>query len=800
MKNKRKVCFVLMLILLASPILPLGASSSSDINLARGKTYTIEYESPIENGFPKLVHNDEHNKLTDGRKASASTSDENWLKLYRGTSIILTVDLGAICSVNRISLGQLHAYGPAIFASRYVYAAVSEDGESYATVGEKTDKQTVTQNTTTKLTHNFELGKYYKARYVRIILSSDVWTMIDELEVFGSTDAGLGESAQPDEPKEYTDSVPTDVEGLRNILVMYSGQYYSVVAASTGMNTYSQLLPYFTYIDKSHEPIDTLFDGMLFLPLHPAGDAEPMADHTFHKKTGWEIYLNSTLGVEDDANIAALDKLVGDYKENLGLGADYKYPIYISVPYIEISNSEVFGTINGEMLTPSDFDSRIKIVKWFVDLVLSSFDAAGFENIKLNGLYWHHELVPYNKSNYEDELIKAFNAYVKSKGGYSTIWIPYYQAPGFETWRELGFDAAVLQSGYAFIRQGADQTGEKLPGVVDDSLALAKKYGLGMEIETSGYLSSGDEEGFYRYQKYLNSAYRNGLMDNGLMMYYQDGGPGAFFRCAYSNNARAREGYDLTYSFIKKAYTSFAPVIQENQFLIVKKGTSVSGNLVITDEDTAVGALKSVERVTCENVVLSVDGSFMIINAKGDFLGIETFVHQVTDGFNESNIVTVTIYVVEDRIPIRYINEGLRDNTAGVFNASGTATGTDDTALEVLVGADGKIISVGGYNNTVPDGGYIIAAKGDAQQYIKNNAKTGLGVMYDTITGAIVFIADDGTIIHNSELQEETTDTPYSEKSNLLWFIIGAGLLAIAGISAAIIIKAKAKTKKGVAQ
>ncbi len=786
MKFRKFFGFIFILLLFTTNLAPMGVSSEDDKNLAAGKSYTIDYDSPIENGFPNFVHNDPDSKLTDGKKAEAKAADGNWLKLYRGTAISVTIDLEEVSSVNRVRLGQLQISGAGILCSRYVYVAVSEDGENFGTVGSKLDRKSTTQTNTVKVTFDIPLDKYYKARYVRVTFSSDVWIYMDEIEVFGSSDANLGESALVDEPAGHPNEFVTDIDGLRNIVLMYCGEYTRGAVSDTGKNTYHQLTPYFAYVDKYGDIADTMFDGMLFLPLHPVPTPTTGTEiQSFNKKTGWQIYLDNTIGAEEDINLTALNKLVGDNKENLELGADYKYPVYISVPFIEISHTNIFGEIDGEQIIPSSYESRLKIIKWFVDNIIESFNDAVFEHIQLNGMYWHHELISYRDSEYEEELMKAYNDYVHSKG-YTSIWIPYYCAPGYETWKELGFDAATLQNGYSFIEQEKDSViGVRNPGLVDDAVGQAKKYGLGMEMETSGYLSSGDAEAYNRYHKYINTAYKNGLMENGLAMYYQGGGPGTLYTCAYSSNTTARNAYDLTYEYISGTYTSYAPVIEENQFFIVKKGAAANGNLIVTDEDTPPGMLKTEKLEKPENVPMSATGAFIFINAKDitDFVGEDSFTIQLSDGFNLSNEVTVRILVVEDCLSISEVNKPLGEDSANIFDESGKKTGTDDTAYEIVVDAQGKIESVGGNNNTVPEGGYIVAAVGTAKEYLQR-AEKGYEVLYDEITGTIYISGEN----MNTESEEET---PKEKSSITLWLIIGAGVLVVAGIGAFIIKKSK---------
>lgn len=784
MSFKKCVCFFVVLLIMIFPLTALGVSAENDENLALNKGYTIEYDSPIENGYPKMVHNENDIKLTDGKKANLDSHNSAWFRLYRGTKNIITLDLEDVCAVKSVSIGQLQLKKAGIMCSRYVYVAVSEDGEKFATVGSVTDKNSVTSENTKKITHNVILDNYYRARYVRLTFSNDVFTYNDEIEVMGSEDVTKGVSAEPDPEPEYINAFPTDIDGVKNIVLMYCGDYNRGENTTIGKITEEELLPYFAYVDKSGQPEDTMFDSMLFLPLHPvANGSNNTEEYSFGKKTGWEIYIKSVMGKDSNTNsntnIAALDNLVEEYGAQLGISEDYKYPVYISCPFIHLSDNE-FGEINGEMITPSSFESRDKIVKWFVDLIISSFNEADFKNVKLNGIYWHDEVVSYGLTEYEDELIKSFNEYVDTKG-LSSIWIPYYCAPGYETWKELGFDAAVLQSGYAF--GDNEETGEKFPEVVDDTLAQAKKYGLGMEIETSGTLTDDKTDGFDRYYKYLHSAYSNGLMENGLCMYYQGGGPGAFYNCAKTSNPKARMAYDLTYRYINKTFTSYAPVIEEEDiFIILNKNSKISCNLPIKDEDTANGFLKTVNLTAAQNIKMSVDGPFVVLNASDDFVGEDSFSFQVSDGFNQTDLITVKVLVVEDSLKIKDVNSQLKENSAVIYDEQGQKTGTEDDAFEVVVDKEGKISNVGGFNNSVPDGGYIVAAIGSAQEYLKAYAKEGRDTLYDKLTKTFTIMGEK----LDTDSNTKSTDLPTG-------VIIGAGVLVIIGISVFVIIK---KSKK----
>ncbi|MBE6578789.1 MAG: hypothetical protein E7651_03160 [Ruminococcaceae bacterium] len=85
------------------------------------------------------------------------------------------------------------------------------------------------------------------------------------------------------------------------------------------------------------------------------------------------------------------------------------------------------------------------------------------------------------------------------------------------------------------------------------------------------------------------------------------------------------------------------------------------------------------------------------------------------------------------------IDTDCRTGQMVVYTGGGTATGTDEKCTEALVGADGRVISVGGHNNTVPEGGFVLAGSSSKAKYVEA-LEAGDGVFYsaDTLTVTIV--------------------------------------------------------------
>lgn len=606
--------------LCSAPLLSNLSARAEENVLSVGKSYTLEYEGEIDGAFPGKTYEPE-SSLTDGVKAAnAAYGDSAFLHLYRGTAVHVTIDLESVCAVSSVELSALQGSG-GICCPRYVRVAVSEDGESFGTVGSVSDPDSITSKQAKIVKYNVALDKTYRARYVRVTFSSDVHTYVDEISVYGSADAAGAASAETDAPFEERGFGP-QIDGIGNIVLMYT----------VGKYTEEQLLPCLMYVDTDGNPTDTMFDSMLFLP-------SGASNYDFTTAAGWDTYLEEMLGVSSNANLAALNSLAGKYSEALG---GKKYPVFLSVPYLAVGSKAING------VRPDSLENRSQIIQAFIDKAMEQFAAAGFDNLELKGFYWHEELIQYTASNYEEELIIRFNEYVHGKG-LKTIWIPYYGSPGLERAVDLGFDCATLQSGYAFSRtaETAAEIGYSTAKAVEDSAALAKKYGLGMEFE----LDLGPTDYFDRYFKYVHTGYSTGCMNGHMMMLYQS--VHGIYGCAgAAKGSTQRQIYEMTYQYIKQTFTSYAPVIAEHQVIAAKIGARSSGKLEISDADTVRGTLKTADANIPEGLPFVVEGDgFYVLNASDCQPGMYEVTFTVTDGYNLSEPGTVKILLYDPEEP-----------------------------------------------------------------------------------------------------------------------------------------------------
>ncbi len=609
LRIRRLLSVLLAGVLTVFPISAVCAAEGETV-LSVGKSYTLSYDSPIENAYPNKAYTPE-SALTDGvRAASASPSDEAFVHLYRGTAVTVTIDLASVCAVTSVEVDSLRASG-GIQCPRYVKVAVSEDGESFGTVGMLDDPDSIAGVGALLVEQKVELEKPYRARYVRVTFSSDVHTYIDEITVSGTADASGAESAPADEPFAER-GFAGEIDGIGNIVLMYtSGKY-----------TEAQLLPYLLYVDTEGNVTDTMFSSMLFLPN----------THDFKTETGWNEYIDELLGTSNTTNLAALDRLVGEHSAELGEGN--RYPVFLSVPYLAFGNYSLGG------ISPNNLENRTQLLKTYVDRIVGAFEDANFAHLELKGLYWHEEIVQYTTTSDEEAFVMAFNDYAHGKG-LKTIWIPYYCSPGSERAAELGFDCATLQSGYAF--GGNDETGSPLPGTLDDSAGQAKKYGLGMEFE----LDIGKPDFRERYYKYVHTGYKTGCMDGHMMMLYQ--GVTGILSCSQgAASSDRRQVYDMTYQYIKGTFAALTPVVAPNQCVVGAVGDRTSGRLDVSDGDSLRGDLKTGELDIPEGLPFMLEGDgFYLLNGSNATPGTYDVHFSVTDGYNLSELSTVKVVVYD---------------------------------------------------------------------------------------------------------------------------------------------------------
>ncbi|MBR6507064.1 MAG: family 10 glycosylhydrolase [Clostridia bacterium] len=96
---------------------------------------------------------------------------------------------------------------------------------------------------------------------------------------------------------------------------------------------------------------------------------------------------------------------------------------------------------------------------------------------------------------------------------------------------------------------------------------------------------------------------------------------------------------------------------------------------------------------------------------------------------------------------INGFNKTRGENALIIYNQSGT-TATNEWGTEAIVGADGRITAVGGNNNKVPKGGFVISGHGVNSDWVTKNAKVGMKASYDTATNILTLEMDADAYIN----------------------------------------------------
>lgn len=515
------------------------------INLIRGLPQRMESVFPIPDSMQTEYFNTPctYPRLTDGKTGTLDYLDPAWHHAFGGLARSIYYDLTNTSTVTGYSIGFLYSPGLWIKPPKSVRFDASENGTDW----EELDKS-ITQYSPDgdiRVEVNVTLDKPRKARFVRIYFPVGPHVYIDEIKVFGtkaiSPDA-LGIVPTPIIKKEMPNKFasPDDLGGISNIILTYTCSYPEV---RRGRHSVEDLLPFVGYYDENDTLSDTYFDSYLFLPCTsraPSGAAMQAGNLIF---SDWQYYIDDQYAT--GSNIPALEQAVEQVKNELRID-DYKVNVFLSILRPMVDQHD-FGDIDGSgvSLDFSILEHRKRAVKWIIDEQLRRFEESSFKNLKLWGFYWYEESID-GDDDEEMSLLKYTTDYIRSLG-YKSIWIPYYQAQGFNQWAQFGFDSACLQPNYMF---NATATESRVYECAD----LAKLLGMCVEMEIDAR-SITQPEWRARYIAYLRGGVKTGYMREGIKMYYQEAAPGVFYNAYKSDDPLVRAVYDNTYLFSKNALT-----------------------------------------------------------------------------------------------------------------------------------------------------------------------------------------------------------------------------------------------------
>lgn len=338
------------------------------------------------------------------------------------------------------------------------------------------------------------------------------------------------------------------LDGYQNLCLTYT---FDTSASDYGRFTASDFAPYVGYYDREGELIDFFFDSFLFLPCleyGPSGGLMHADLNNPSKAQDWTAYVNDTFA--DGYNVDALEDAFGTVKQQMGT-SDKKAGVFFSILY-PCGSATNFGKLGSYNLNFNNQEHRKYAVKWIIDEQIRLFNESNYKNLDLEGFYWLEEFfVTYVNGfgyTYDKSLFTYAAQYVHSLG-LKFIWIPWYNASGYQQWSTLGFDVACMQPNLFWMDQESVDYNR-----VSQTASLCSANGMGMEIEVD-YRVFVEDEYYNRYLIYLEDGMKSGAM-NSIKMYYQDRNSAAVYKSAYKSEIpKYHLIYDLTYKYAKGTLT-----------------------------------------------------------------------------------------------------------------------------------------------------------------------------------------------------------------------------------------------------
>ena len=595
--------------------------SSKDVNLALGLKQWVYIPEDID---VQLNNTTAANTtvITDGKKAPNNDIHNGWFFKIHNSSAPLEVffDLGATSTVKSINIEFINkqSWGVAPPAAYDVY--ISDDGKTWYNAG---TCEPAPSSADCLYNATLKLKKAVKARYVSVYMMTNGWVGFSEIEINGCTSTkGTPSIAEAKYPKRgegdlgYLAPSKDLIKGYKDVCLLYH-------RVDRPGYSESELLRYLAYVDTEGNIKDTLFDSFLFLQ---SGDLPSgKANNSAITKADLDWMLDSIFA--DDKNLKVMDKLAGQIKTELGLDKNFKYGIGITIYKPTIGSD--YGDFDGDgksniINTEAD---RIAAIEAYMNDVEKRFKEAGFENLELMGYYWYHEGI-YPENN-DPEIIKQTVKKCHTHG-YDLFWIPWYNAPGVEYWKDCDIDVAVMQPSYAF----DTAVGE---GRLEQAANYIRQYGMGIEIEI-GSANLNDPVLRQRYIEYLMGGVEFGYLKNCIHMYYQE--VTAYYAASVSGDPKVRQLYDYTYQFIKGTLEAYPDALETLQ-ITGKANEIITGSISEDKVDYVIDVIQSTEH---GSLTLGADGSFVYYPEK-DFTGTVTFVYTFNAGLGKSKPCTIEIVI-----------------------------------------------------------------------------------------------------------------------------------------------------------
>ena len=332
--------------------------------------------------------------------------------------------------------------------------------------------------------------------------------------------------------------LPPGTAGVRHLCLIYHGQAQRVPW------TAEALKPYVACIDAAGACRDWLFDSFLFIEF--ATDAgESLYDYTpgAAQADGEDWAWLADSWFRKDTGLAGLERCVAETGAVLG-DPNHKVNVVITLP-VPLGEIDSFSGLPGSD-QPLNFgreEDRRRALEWYINTVREKFTDAAYDHLNLLGFYWTGESI----TAAQHETIRWTGDFLHALS-LKFYWIPYFSAAGVEHWRDLGFDAMMLQPNYFFDGDGG----------IDRLMLAAKRaraLGSGIEMEFDGRAFT-SEPHRQRFWDYLDGGDRYGWMQEAVIGWYEGGNA---LLNMLKEGEKGRGMYDAVCQFVRGTYAAKTP-------------------------------------------------------------------------------------------------------------------------------------------------------------------------------------------------------------------------------------------------
>ncbi|USG65492.1 DUF4855 domain-containing protein [Brevibacillus ruminantium] len=462
------------------------------------------------------------------------TPSDTWTGYNRQFGRKVTVVLPEPKQLERVALTFRHAKSSGITIPEWMDVEVSPDGKAWYFAGKAKHDISQAEDAILERTLAVTLPQV-ETRYVRVSFPVKVFAFARQLEVWGRD--GRNQTAPsvllPFANQADPQAEKKNVRRVENMLLAYTGDH-----GQLGTWTKEDFLPMVGYRTKDGYMRDQMFDTILFLPYQtmPA------------TKEKWLEYQKDLFA--SNQQLEALNDAMREFNRLRGTlyANTYVENVVLALPYPNGAQTD-FGKLdpNKESLSFSAkqvgeekaYQNRKQALEWYYSELKKRWDQAGFQYLKLDGIYWFHELVE-DSGPRERDLIRDMGRMVH-EDSLRYYWIPYFGAPGLSEWKSLYFDAAFLQPSY--------YSDKPIPlDRIEGTLEVIQKYGMDVEIEGDAKMYN-DPKFLQIYYNQLIATHRFGMDKNNIHAYYF--GSKTLLHAVNSDDPVIRGIYDDTYKWMR---------------------------------------------------------------------------------------------------------------------------------------------------------------------------------------------------------------------------------------------------------